>query len=460
MYLLFLFFLAIFCGAIVKFQVVPGPKLYKKQCTTNGLLHPISRDLNGAALVENNGPRDQIASPATSCPKIPILSDQVHENGNGYPETVIPVPEVDASMPELIPAEEEEGGEEEEEDEEADKGPDEDKPQAGNYSPPPGIEDARRAYEDLQKILKPKRKNGPGYVDPGFDPLTRERLEQMRQFLWNYVDPNTMAQGGTAGSSWVAASEQTAHALAKGNYLARKLRKWCHAFILDREDLPVNPYGKWNESILEDEGIAQEIKLHLQGIGKYVKAMDIVHFLDSPEMKKRLNRTKTIHLSTAQHWMHKMGYRWTTTPKGQYVDGHERVDVVTYRQDVFLPQLAAIKDKTRIWTKEGIEDQNSPFPPPNTRWTVVWYHDESTFYANDRRTQRWVPEDESAVPQPKGEGASLMVADFVSADYGWLRSPDGTEDAWVLFKAGKAREGYFTNKDILNVLVRRDQCSK
>src|SRR5712671_1046744 len=42
-----------------------------------------------------------------------------------------------------------------------------------------------------------------------------------------------------------------------------------------------------------------------------------------------------------------------------------------------------------------------------------------------------------------------MVADFMSADYGWLRSPDGKEDAQVLFKAGKAREGYFTNEDIL-----------
>jgi hypothetical protein len=42
-----------------------------------------------------------------------------------------------------------------------------------------------------------------------------------------------------------------------------------------------------------------------------------------------------------------------------------------------------------------------------------------------------------------------MVADLVSADYGWLRSPDGKEAARVLFKAGKNREGYFTNEDIL-----------
>jgi hypothetical protein len=50
----------------------------------------------------------------------------------------------------------------------------------------------------------------------------------------------------------------------------------------------------------------------------------------------------------------------------------------------------------------------------------------------------------------KGEGASQMVADFVSADYGWSKSPDGQQHAHVLFKAGKAHEGYFTNEDILN----------
>ena len=42
----------------------------------------------------------------------------------------------------------------------------------------------------------------------------------------------------------------------------------------------------------------------------------------------------------------------------------------------------------------------------------------------------------------------LMIADFVSADYGWLRF-DG-EAARVLFKAGKNRDGYFTNSEILD----------
>ncbi|KDQ22209.1 hypothetical protein PLEOSDRAFT_36105 [Pleurotus ostreatus PC15] len=46
---------------------------------------------------------------------------------------------------------------------------------------------------------------------------------------------------------------------------------------------------------------------------------------------------KCISEVTAQHWMKKMGYRWTLHPSGQFVDGHERVDVVHYRQNIFLP---------------------------------------------------------------------------------------------------------------------------
>jgi hypothetical protein len=49
----------------------------------------------------------------------------------------------------------------------------------------------------------------------------------------------------------------------------------------------------------------------------------------------------------------------------------------------------------------------------------------------------------------KGEGASLMIADFVSADYGWLRSADGLKEARDIFKAGKARDGYYTHEDII-----------
>ncbi|RXW11883.1 hypothetical protein EST38_g13972, partial [Candolleomyces aberdarensis] len=62
--------------------------------------------------------------------------------------------------------------------------------------------------------------------------------------------------------------------------------------------------------------------------------------------------------------------------------------------------------------------------------------------------KRWYHKDAPAKPYRKGEGVSYMVANYVSADYGWLKAPDG-RSAQVAIKPGKNRDGYMTNEDIL-----------
>jgi hypothetical protein len=56
---------------------------------------------------------------------------------------------------------------------------------------------------------------------------------------------------------------------------------------------------------------------------------------------------KTISLSTAKRWMKLMDYHWVQNHRGQYVDGHERDDVVDYHQNVFLRKWAAEEGKMR-----------------------------------------------------------------------------------------------------------------
>ena len=118
---------------------------------------------------------------------------------------------------------------------------------------------------------------------------------------------------------------------------------------------------------------------------------------------------------------------------------------MAYCNNVFLPAIAECKKKTR---KYGKGDDAAAEPDPIIRHTVIWYHDKSTFYANDRRKTRWVHKSETAKPYAKDEGHSLMVAHFVSADYGWLESPDGKKNARVLFHAGKGHDGYCDNENI------------
>ena len=104
----------------------------------------------------------------------------------------------------------------------------------------------------------------------------------------------------------------------------QKLQDWVQAYVVDREVLPVTPYGHWNKSVIDkDPTLAQEIHVHLQIIGKFVRAMDLIKFMDTPEMRECTHLKKSISLATAQRWMKKLDYRWSYTPKGQYVDGHE-----------------------------------------------------------------------------------------------------------------------------------------
>jgi hypothetical protein len=164
-----------------------------------------------------------------------------------------------------------------------------------------------------------------------------------------------------------------------------------------------------------------ELMLHLQGVGKFVRAMDIVEY--KPDVKAHLNTTKTISLATAQRWMKVVGFQWTKIPSSQFVNGHEQDNVVAYRQTVFLPVWAEFLECTRIYNNDGYEYIRLRLSACRV---IVWNHDECTYYANDRCLICWVHQSKKAVPYAKGEGASIMVADFISPDYGWLHSPDGT----------------------------------
>ena len=331
----------------------------------------------------------------------------------------------------------------------------------GTFLPAPTLEQVEGAVQGLQDILRPPRTDiSRPYKDPSLDKRSQKRLEDMRIFCLNFIRleneqlEKAAAAGGSKKNSWTLASVETAQILGyakkdsdkPGAKKARELRKWVQAFIADREELPICNWQTSGRSLIDDEDFAQEINLHLQSLKpEDVRAEAIVKFLDNAEMLVQLKRKKTISLRTAQTWMKKMGYRWAYDPKGQYVDGHERADIVAFRNRVFLPAMEEFQDRMIKWnSKDGEQDE----PREGVRRVVVWYHDESTFYAHDRRKRRWIHKDEKAKPYAKGEGHSLMVADFVSADYGWMASRDKKKTARILFRAGKGREGFFTNENI------------
>lgn len=312
-------------------------------------------------------------------------------------------------------------------------------PQGGRRAPT--IAAAQHAIVDIHSLLYPKRQTGPGHKPHTLRPFVAQRLQEMLVFLRVYAQST---------GEWIKSSLIATKFLGRGGYFAKSLRRWSLAFILNRDKLPDKRLFSGSISRLQDEDIESDATMHLQGIGKYVSAMDLVRYFQQDDVQQC--HGFAISLATAKRWMKRMGMRWTKTPKGQYVDGHERPDVVEYRQRTYIPRRFGSHLPSRTWTEETVGDH--VIPSPSHQHVIYWHHDETTFMQNDRRQVRWVAKDEKPVPQPKGEGSSLMVADFVSADYGWLRSPDGNEEARVLFKAGTNRDGYFTNDEILEQATR------
>ncbi|KAK0185094.1 hypothetical protein F5146DRAFT_1105917 [Armillaria mellea] len=176
---------------------------------------------------------------------------------------------------------------------------------------------------------------------------------------------------------------------------------------------------------------SQSIQLQLQSIAKngYIQAQDIVDFVMTPEMQKKLEETgakkKSISRDDVKAYQKQLSHQWL----------HE-----------YEPQMTVFdKDGKVIRLPKG-------FPLPakyhgQAFELILVTHNESTFYANDRCRVKYHHISKKACPEPKGEGQSIMVSDFQTMKWGWL--VDGEDDACVIFKAETNCDGWFTSEDLL-----------
>ncbi|KAJ7495116.1 hypothetical protein FB451DRAFT_1008973, partial [Mycena latifolia] len=166
------------------------------------------------------------------------------------------------------------------------------------------------AIVNLQNILHPRRKTGRGHRKTNLDIVTTARLESMIRFL------RLHKAAGYAG--WTLHSETVAAASGKSGsktWLGRKICQWAINFCEDKKNIPSHMYGCFNSSIMADEDVAGDIHLHLQSLGKWVSANEIVRYVATPEFQAHLSVKCKIKVRTAQRWMKKMGYRWRKEPK-------------------------------------------------------------------------------------------------------------------------------------------------
>ncbi|THU92285.1 hypothetical protein K435DRAFT_672399 [Dendrothele bispora CBS 962.96] len=258
--------------------------------------------------------------------------------------------------------------------------------------------------------------------------------------------------------TWKQASFLAARFQGKSVSYAQKIRTWIHRF-LSHGELPMHRYGRFHASLLSDEDFRSDLKTFLMEKSKkgYIFAKDIVEYVNSEEVQKKLRtedgKAVTITIRTAQRWFKKLDWRYGKKSRGMYIDGHEREDVVRYRND-FVQRWKEYEKRMVTFDKDGNPTMPNGFEvPQGPRFRLVLVtHDESTFYAHDRRKSVWWHPSMDAVPERKGEGVSVMVSAFLTPDWGLLKDDEECVfefEARLFFEAGKGRDGYFDANDLL-----------
>ena len=147
-----------------------------------------------------------------------------------------------------------------------------------------------------------------------------------------------------------------------------QVRSWARACVSE-QTLPILLTGHHTKtySLLSDPGIAAELCTYVQSnkwainpdkLAAFTKdqlipaeAEQYAQRVTSDKMPNGLKQymehkllpqlhlkaSRGISLVTAHQWLHHEGFKFMTHKKGVYFDGHDRPDVVDYRQNVFLP---------------------------------------------------------------------------------------------------------------------------
>ena len=110
--------------------------------------------------------------------------------------------------------------------------------------------------------------------------------------------------------------------------------------------------------------------------------------------------------------------------KGTFVDGHEREDVVEYR-NLFLQKMASLgflnsKNTPTEQAKLALPADIECPPTDVLDRTVIIFHDESTYQSNDDQPTLWGTK-ETRVLRPKSKGAGIMVSEFIDERNDFLK---------------------------------------
>lgn len=287
------------------------------------------------------------------------------------------------------------------------------------------------------------------------------RLHTVSQFLHLVQDQGYTKQ---------YASQLLSTSLKKGLYHARLIRSWANQWLTAGE-LAESRRGKYTrvKSLIEDEDTKAQITRYLRMNKLTVDLKQFIQFVKNEVIPwAGISGQKTISEKTARAWLHEVGWEYKKRTKGIYFDGHERDDVVEYRHK-FVSTMAELRSLTATYDGDNLDQVVRPTLPPHTPEHVIVTQDESIFYANDDTKKVWGPSNECQLRR-RSQGLSIHVSEFLCETVGRLRLseeeceandllPDDQRlthtEACVTIHPGENRDGWWTNKDIIQQVIER-----
>lgn len=181
------------------------------------------------------------------------------------------------------------------------------------------------------------------------------------------------------------------HQVGSGQWFARRIRSLARYYREHERLLPKQRGGlRRITSCLYDDDVERSArtwlgqrKLGTVTPGSFRDALNkgILPHLNILLKKPLCNRT-------ARRWLVKLGYRQTVLRKGIYMDGHERPDVVKYRNESYLPKLQVFESRMVQYHGPNLERQ-PPTLKPGEKQIIALFHDECSFHAFDYKKSAW-----------------------------------------------------------------------
>ena len=248
------------------------------------------------------------------------------------------------------------------------------------------------------------------------------------------------------------------------SYTARKIRKWAEFFVQNLA-LPGHSQGKHikTKSLIYDEDVASKCRQFLKThINDAITGQSFAYWVNNNlHIEANLPRPVAITNRTAMRWLHSIGMSYMKYTKGLYIDGHERPDVVSYR-DAFLERMSNYEKFFFKYEGEDMATVINPDLHPGERPLILVTHDESCFSSHDGKTTIWM--DESNRPlRPKGQGRSIMVSEFLCECHGAMklnqeqreRFPEFPFETRTIIVPGKNQDGYWTAENLVDQVKKK-----